>query len=85
MDGLIETPTVSNPSDCGQVNINPDLIFMQKEQVRNIIHEFAGTLTNRPNLMDHNIELTTDTPVRVKHYPSTHSMENVVVGAVRTM
>ena len=54
------------------LNIHPDLTKEQQSQVRQVITNFASTFKGIPGcttLIEHDIMLTTDTPVRVKQYP----------------
>ena len=51
------------------------------EQVLSLVQEFSETFSDKPGrttLLDHDIKLTTDTPVRVKQYPLPFSMLETV-------
>ena len=72
-DGLIETPSLSQE---------------EQNQVRSLVQKFSGTFSEKPGrttLMEHDIKLTTDTPVRVKQYPLPYSMMQAVNDEVRSM
>ena len=88
-DGLIETPSVCESGEGTQVNINPALSQEEQNQVCSLVQEFSGTFsekkTGRTSLMEHDIKLTTDTPVRVKQYPLPYSMMQAVGDEVRSM
>ena len=52
------------------------------------MQEFSETFSDKPgrtSLLDHDIKLTTDTPVRVKQYPLPFSMLETVGDEVRSM
>ena len=87
-DGLIETPSVCESGEGTQVNINPALSQEEQNQVRSLVQEFSGTFSEklgRTTLMEHDIKLTTDTPVHVKQYPLPYSMMQAVGDEVRSM
>ena len=87
-DGLIETHSVCESGEGTQVNINPALSNEEQNQVRSLVQEFSGTFSEKPGrttLMEHDIKLTTDTPVRVKQYPLPYSMMQAVNDEVRSM
>ena len=70
------------------VNINQNLNTEEKEQVLSLVQEFSETFSDKPGrttLLDHDIKLTTDTPVRVKQYPLPFSMLETVGDEVRSM
>ena len=84
----METPSGQNEGDVLQVNINPALNPKERKQVEELIQEFPETFSEKPGrttLMEHDIKLTTDTPVRVKQYPLPCSMMEAVGDDVRTM
>ena len=86
--GLVETPSGQNEGDVLQVNINPALNPKERKQVEELIQEFPETFSEKPGrttLMEHDIKLTTDTPVRVKQYPLPYSMMEAVGDEVRNM
>ena len=87
-DGLIETPSVCESGEGTQVNINPALSQEEQHQVRSLVQEFSGTFSEKPGrttLMEHDIKLTTDTPVRVKQHVLPYSMMQAVNDEVRSM
>ena len=87
-DGLIETPSMCESGEGTQVNINPALSQEEQNQVRSLVQKFSGTFSEKPGrttLMEHDIKLTTDTPVRVKQYPLPYIMMQAVGDEVRSM
>ena len=65
---MVESHSVSDCGDVNDININLDLIVVQQAQVRVIISDYSITLTTRPGcttLMEHDIKLTTVTPVTI--------------------
>ena len=88
-DGLIQTPSVCESGEGTQVNINPALSQEEQNQVCSLVQEFSGTFSEkkpgRTSLMEHDIKLTTDSPVRVKQYPLPYSMMQAVGDEVRSM
>ena len=80
-DGLIETPSVCDSGEGTQVNINPALSQEEQNQVHSLVQEFSGTFSEKPGrttVMEHDIKLTTDTPIRVKQYTLLYSMMQAV-------
>ena len=87
-DGLIETPSVCESGEGTQVNINPALSQEEQHQVGSLVQEFSGAFSEksgRTTLMEHDMKLTTDTPVRVKQYPLPYIMMQAVNDEVRSM
>ena len=77
IEGLVELPSICDSESVEILNINTDLTKEQQSQVRQIVTNFASTSTGIPGcttLMEHDIKLTTDTPVRVKQYSLSFSM-----------
>ena len=72
MGSLVESTSVSDYGEFNDININPDLTVVRQAHVREIISDYSITFTTRHGctmLIEHDIKLTTDTPVRVKQYP----------------
>ena len=70
--GLVESPSISDSESVEMLNIDPDLTKEQQSQVRQLVTNVAITFTGIPGctiLLEHDIKLTKDTPVRVKQYP----------------
>ena len=88
IEGLEESPPVCDNESVELLNINPDLTKEQQSQVRQIVTNFASTLTGVPGcttLLEHDTKLSTDTPVRVKQYPLPFNMMETAKDEVRNM
>ena len=88
MESLVESPSVSDSGDINGININPDLTDLQPAQVREIISIYSNTFTTRPGcttLIEHDTNLTTDTPVRVKQYPLPFSTMETIKDEIKEM
>lgn len=60
---------------CGKLNKE------QSEEIAQLLHEFADVMTDKPgctNLVEHDIKLTSNNPVRLKPYPLPYSMTETV-------
>jgi hypothetical protein len=70
------------------VQVSETLNRQQKEDVRRLLYEFQDVLTDVPgytNLIEHDIIMTTDTPVRVKQYPLPLHMTEAIKSEVQEM
>ena len=70
------------------LNIYPDLTKAQQSQVRQVVTNFASTFTGIPictTLLEHDIQLTTDSLVRVKQYPLPFNIMKAAKDEVRNM
>ena len=88
IEGLVESPLICDNESVELLNINPDLTKEQQSQVRQLVTNFASTFTGIPcctTLLEHDIKLTTDTPVRVKQYPLPFNMMEAAKDDVRDM
>ena len=66
---IMPSVQAKGPSD---VDISTDLPQDQKDQVRDILNSFPDVLTDLPcytNILQHDIKLSTDIPVRMKSRP----------------
>ena len=84
----MESPSICDNESVELLNINPDLTKEQQSQVRQLVTNFASTFTGIPScttLLEHDIKLTTDTPVRVKQYPLSFNMMEAAKDEVRDM
>ena len=64
------------------------LTVVQQAQARAIISDYSNTFTTRPGctmLIEHDIKLTTDTPVRVKQYALPFSTMETIKGEINEM
>ena len=88
IEGLVESPSICDNESVELLNINPDLSKEEQSQVRQLVTNFASTFTGIPGcttLLEHDIKLTTDTPVRVKQYPLPFNMMEAAKDEVRDM
>ena len=88
IEGLVESPSICDNESVELLNINPDLTKEEQSQVRQLVTNFASTFTGIPGcttLLEHDIKLTTDTPVRVKQYPLPFNMMEAAKDEVRDM
>ena len=88
IEGLVESPSVCDNEPVEMLNINSDLTKEEQSQVRQLVTNFAGTFTGIPGcttLLEHDIKLTTDTPVRFKQYPLPFNMMEAAKNEVRDM
>ena len=88
IEGLVESPSICDNESVELLNINPDLTKEQQSQVRQLVTNFASTFTGKPGcttLLEHDIKLTTNTPVRVKQYPLPFNMMEAAKDEVRDM
>ena len=70
--------------DCSDAALSQE----EQNQVRSLVQEFSSTFSEKPGrttLMEHDIKLTTDTPVCVKQYPLPYSKMQAVGDEVRSM
>jgi len=85
---LEELPVTISSENPEQVDINPMLSDEQQQQVKNLLNEFTDVLSDKPgstHLLQHDIKITTDIPIRVKPYPIPFSMKETVIDEVRKM
>ena len=71
-ESLIDGPRLEGSETYRDVKINPALSADKKAQVLELLEEFKDIFTDKPgctNLIEHKIELTDSTPIRVKNYP----------------
>ena len=88
IEGLVESPSICDNESVELLNINPDLTKEEQSQVRQLVTNFASTFRRIPGcttLLEHDIKLTTDTPVRVKQYPLPFNMMEAAKDEVRDM
>ncbi len=71
-----------------EVDINPGLSELQKEQVRELLYEFSDIFTDVPKvttLGEHQIHLTTNDPVYQKPYPLPYALRETLSNEIDTM
>ena len=82
---ILET---SKCESCNDINVNPELLPEQKEQLLTLISEFSDIFTSKPgvtSLVKHKIELTEAGPVREKQYPLPFSTKEIIEQEVQSM
>ena len=85
---LLELPDFQGRETFADVKINPDLSEIQIEEVRNLLKDFTDVLTDVPgetNLIEHEIKLTSDQPIRTKQYQLPFSMTETIKGETKKM
>ena len=64
-------PNLTPEESIHDIKINPDLSDQQKKELLDLVSEFADVITDIPghtNLIEHDIKLTSNEPVRPKPY-----------------
>ena len=85
---LQELPFSGSGENPDHVDLNPELSETQISQVRELIHSFPDVFTDAPgctDLLEHDIRLSTETPIRMKPYPIPYSMIDTVNTEVSKM
>ena len=78
---MLGLPELNGKETKQDVKIYPHLSETQTKEVREILNEFKDVLTDVPgetNLVMHEINLTSDHPVRTKQYPLPFSMTETI-------
>ena len=78
---LIELPEFQGKETVADVRINPELSATQLAEVSQLLEDFKDVLTDVPgetNLIEHEIKLVSDQPVRTKQYPLPFSMTETI-------
>ena len=74
-------PPATGRETCEDVRVSSDLTDRQRREVNELMREFTAVLDDRPgmtHLAEHEIEVTTNKPVRVKQYPMPYSVREAV-------
>jgi len=82
---LRETETNASYKD---VKVNKDLTESQKQEAVSLLESFTDLFTTKPgktNLESHQIQLTTDEPIRVRPYTVPYSQRKVIQDEVQAM
>ena len=78
---LIELPEFQGKETVADMRINPELSATQLAEVSQLLEDFKDVLTDVPgetNLIEHEIKLVSDQPVRTKQYPLPFSMTETI-------
>ena len=71
------------------INVDVNLTETQKEDLRKIFVKFEDTFTDKPGIftgkVKHEINLTSEEPIRLKQYPLPFSSEEIIAREIQTM
>ena len=87
-EDLLELRPRANGETHEDVNISEDLSARQRKEVQELIQEFVDVFSGIPgatNLEEHNVETTTNEPVRVKQRQMLYAMQAVIKEEVEAM
>ncbi|RUS75619.1 hypothetical protein EGW08_016612 [Elysia chlorotica] len=85
---LIETPVCLQTETPADVDLYDGLETKRKEQIKEILREFSDVLTDVPgqtDLIEHEIKLTSEVPIRKKPYPVPQSLRETMRNEVDNM
>jgi hypothetical protein len=85
---IVETPSTDSVENIDNVHINDDLLPLQKTEVNLLLREFSDTLSDIPGkckVGNHDIKLISDTPVRIKPYPTHHAVRDTINAELHKM
>ena len=83
-----DIPYINTNANADQVDVNPELTEEEKTKVRELLDDFPDVLSNEPgctDLLEHEIRLSTDIPIRIKPYPIPYSLISTVNEEVTKM
>ena len=89
-DGSVEIvlPTIESSEGVDDVEIDPNLEEERREELLSLLYEYNDVLTDIPgktDLIEYDIRLTTEVPVRSKPYPVPHAKKETIRQEVETM
>ncbi|KAJ8044409.1 hypothetical protein HOLleu_07148 [Holothuria leucospilota] len=87
-EDLLSLPHMEPTETIADVEINPNLPSEQIRQIKRVLANFHDILTDVPGntpLLTHQINLTSDEPIRVKQYPLPHATQEVIQKEVEKM
>ncbi len=87
-DDMIDPPNKSDTQGPTEVHLSGKLSKEQQDEVTELLQKYPGTMTGNPGytpLVEHDVKLTSDTPVRLKPYPLPYSMVETVKKEVDDM
>ena len=87
-DEIHEIPFTDSGENASHIDVNPDLDENQLLQVKELLFSFPEVFTDSPgctDLLEHDIKLSSETPVRMKPYPIPYSMLDTVNAEVSKM
>ncbi|XP_052079017.1 uncharacterized protein LOC127717282 [Mytilus californianus] len=87
-DEIHEIPFTDSGENASHIDVNPDLDENQILQVKELLFSFPEVFTDSPgctDLLEHDIKLSSETPIRMKPYPIPYSMLDTVNAEVSKM
>jgi hypothetical protein len=84
----IELPSLKPKETVHDVHINPELTSERKAELEKLVEEYSDVFTDVPgstNLIEHDIKLTSTTPVRSRPYPLPHAMRESFKSEIEEM
>ena len=87
-DLSIELPRLEAKETIDDIRINPDLSPEQQEQLKCLVREFSDVLTDLPgqtSVVEHEIKLISEEPVRSKPYPVPHALKDTIRAEIDSM
>ena len=85
---VVELPKLESSETIEDIKINPDLDPSQIDELKSLAREFSDVLTDLPGtteLIEHEVKLITEDPVRSKPYPVPFSMKDTIKKEVESM
>lgn len=83
-----DIPCINPDAGPDQVDVNPELKEEEKTKVRELLNDFPDVFSDKPgctDLLEHEIRLSTDIPIRIKPYPIPYSLISTVNDEVTKM
>ncbi|KAK3746869.1 hypothetical protein QZH41_008128 [Actinostola sp. cb2023] len=87
-EALLELRETETNASYKDVKVNKDLTESQKQEAVSLLESFTDLFTTKPgktNLESHQIQLTTDEPIRVRPYTVPYSQRKVIQDEVQAM
>ena len=84
----VSLPNLTPEESIHDIKINPDLSDQQKKELLDLVSEFSDVITDIPghtNLIEHDIKLTSNEPVRSKPYPVPFALHENIKKEIRSM
>lgn len=85
---VIELPRLEPKETVDDIKINPELNKTQKEQIQALVSEYSDVLTDLPGkttIIEHEIKLVSDNPVRSRPYSVPHALKDIVKSEIENM
>ncbi len=81
-------PSLQQKETHKDVDINHNLDPKQQEEVRQLLEQYSEVLSDVPGsttLAEHEVKLTSDTPVRLRPYPVPHALKESIRQEIESM